>query len=190
MDAAALARAIEEDRAAGHLPFCVVATVGTTSTSSIDPVPAIADAVRARTALAARRCRLRRLGCGRPRAAPHPRRLRARGLARRSTRTSGSSRPSTSPRSTRGGWTCCAAPSRSCPNTCARSTTGRGRAQRLRLRHPARPPLPRPQALDGPPLLRPRRARRAHPRALPPRAPVRLVGRSRRPAGNCSRPSP
>jgi aromatic-L-amino-acid decarboxylase len=43
MDAAALARAIEEDRAAGHLPFCVVATVGTTSTSSIDPVPAVAE---------------------------------------------------------------------------------------------------------------------------------------------------
>jgi aromatic-L-amino-acid/L-tryptophan decarboxylase len=43
MDPAALARAIEEDRAAGHLPFCVVATVGTTSTSSIDPVPAVAE---------------------------------------------------------------------------------------------------------------------------------------------------
>jgi aromatic-L-amino-acid decarboxylase len=43
MDAAALTRAIEEDRAAGLLPFCVVATVGTTSTTSIDPVPAIAD---------------------------------------------------------------------------------------------------------------------------------------------------
>ncbi|HEX8361717.1 MAG TPA: pyridoxal-dependent decarboxylase [Longimicrobium sp.] len=43
MDPAALASAIAEDRAAGILPFCVVATVGTTSTSSIDPVPAIAD---------------------------------------------------------------------------------------------------------------------------------------------------
>jgi aromatic-L-amino-acid/L-tryptophan decarboxylase len=43
MDAAALARSIEEDRRNGALPFCVVATVGTTSTTSVDPVPAIAD---------------------------------------------------------------------------------------------------------------------------------------------------
>jgi aromatic-L-amino-acid decarboxylase len=43
MEVAALRSAIVEDRAAGWLPFCVVATVGTTSTTSSDPVPEIAD---------------------------------------------------------------------------------------------------------------------------------------------------
>jgi aromatic-L-amino-acid/L-tryptophan decarboxylase len=43
MDAAALERAVREDLAAGVRPFCAVATVGTTSTSSVDPVPAVAD---------------------------------------------------------------------------------------------------------------------------------------------------
>jgi aromatic-L-amino-acid/L-tryptophan decarboxylase len=38
-----LAEAILRDRAAGLRPCCVVPTVGTTSTTSIDPVPAIAD---------------------------------------------------------------------------------------------------------------------------------------------------
>ena len=42
MDAKALAEAVDEDKRNGILPFCVVATVGTTSTSSIDPVPEIA----------------------------------------------------------------------------------------------------------------------------------------------------
>src|SRR5205809_1362643 len=43
MDPKALAEAIEEDKRNGMRPFCVVATVGTTSTSSVDPVPAIAE---------------------------------------------------------------------------------------------------------------------------------------------------
>jgi aromatic-L-amino-acid/L-tryptophan decarboxylase len=43
MDVSALRRAVEEDRRNGLLPFCVVATVGTTSTTSIDPVEEIAD---------------------------------------------------------------------------------------------------------------------------------------------------
>jgi aromatic-L-amino-acid decarboxylase len=38
-----LEAAVVEDRAAGCLPMAVVATVGTTATTSIDPVPAIAD---------------------------------------------------------------------------------------------------------------------------------------------------
>jgi aromatic-L-amino-acid decarboxylase len=38
-----LAQAIEEDIANGYLPLCVIPTVGTTSTSSVDPVEAIAD---------------------------------------------------------------------------------------------------------------------------------------------------
>ena len=41
MDVGALAAAIEEDKRQGFIPFCIVATVGTTSTSSIDPVPEI-----------------------------------------------------------------------------------------------------------------------------------------------------
>jgi aromatic-L-amino-acid decarboxylase len=43
MNAQSLAAAIEEDKRNGWLPFAVVATVGTTSATSIDPVPAIAD---------------------------------------------------------------------------------------------------------------------------------------------------
>src|SRR5436305_7674336 len=43
MNPRALAEAIEEDKRNGMLPFCVVATVGTTSTSSVDPVPAIVE---------------------------------------------------------------------------------------------------------------------------------------------------
>lgn len=38
-----LTEAIEEDKRSGILPFCVVPTIGTTSTSSVDPVNEIAD---------------------------------------------------------------------------------------------------------------------------------------------------
>lgn len=43
MDVAELEQAIQEDLAQDLRPFAVVATVGTTSTTSIDPVPQIAD---------------------------------------------------------------------------------------------------------------------------------------------------
>ena len=41
-----LSRVIEQDRAAGHLPFFVCATVGTTSSNGIDPVPQIGEICR------------------------------------------------------------------------------------------------------------------------------------------------
>ena len=43
MDAEKLREAIRDDISAGHLPMCVVATVGTTSTTSVDPIERIAD---------------------------------------------------------------------------------------------------------------------------------------------------
>jgi len=46
LDPAALERAIEEDRRAGHLPFLVVATAGTTASGAVDPLPELAAIAR------------------------------------------------------------------------------------------------------------------------------------------------
>jgi len=43
MDTGKLREAISDDISAGHKPFCVVATIGTTSTSAVDDVSAIAE---------------------------------------------------------------------------------------------------------------------------------------------------
>jgi aromatic-L-amino-acid decarboxylase len=46
MDPGALAAALADDVDAGRRPLCVTATVGTTATTSVDPVPAIAEVCR------------------------------------------------------------------------------------------------------------------------------------------------
>ena len=46
LDPAALERAVQEDVAAGFKPACVVASIGTTSSTAVDPVPAIAAICR------------------------------------------------------------------------------------------------------------------------------------------------
>lgn len=46
MDLQQLDRAVRDDISTGHLPFCVVATAGTTNSGAIDDLPAIADFCR------------------------------------------------------------------------------------------------------------------------------------------------
>jgi glutamate/tyrosine decarboxylase-like PLP-dependent enzyme len=43
MDVSALQQSIRDDRAAGHKPFCIVATAGTTNSGAIDDIGAIAE---------------------------------------------------------------------------------------------------------------------------------------------------
>jgi aromatic-L-amino-acid decarboxylase len=43
LDLPDLRRAVEADRAAGRVPFCIVANAGTTNTGAVDPLPKLAD---------------------------------------------------------------------------------------------------------------------------------------------------
>jgi len=47
MDVAELERLVREDLAAGHLPFCVVASAGTAGTGAMDPIGEIGDVAKA-----------------------------------------------------------------------------------------------------------------------------------------------
>lgn len=46
LDVSALRSAVEEDRRAGRVPFCVVANAGSTNTGAVDPLDEIADVCR------------------------------------------------------------------------------------------------------------------------------------------------
>ena len=78
LHAAPVAEAIARDRAAGLRPVAIAAVAGSTNTGSVDLVPELADARRARGPVAARRRRVRRrrppVGAGQgPRPGPPPR---------------------------------------------------------------------------------------------------------------------
>ena len=146
--------AIAEDRAAGRLPIAVVATVGTTSTTSVDPVAAIADICAARRAVAARGRRVRaasRRCCRRTRTSSTAPTAPIRSS---STRTSGCSRPfDLSAFYCRRMDVVRAAFALTPEYICARRRR-RAAPQPDGHRRPARPPVPRAEAVDDPALVR------------------------------------
>ena len=176
-----------EDRAAGWRPIAVCATVGTTGTTSVDPVPAIAD-IAAREGLwlhvdaayggvAAILPERREVlaGCDRADSIvvnPHkwlftPDRLLGPLLP--------------APRR---------AQARLHPRALVPADAGRERGRELHgLGAAARAPLPGAEALDGAPRVRPVRHRGAAPRAHAARAALRRVGRRRSGLG-AHRPRP
>ena len=148
----ALAAAIARDRLRHCRPVAVVATVGTTGTSSIDPVPAIADILRARGSLAARGRLVRRHRRDRARVPRHPRRCRARRFtggepAQVALHAGGLLGAVHSP--ARGAPTCVLADSRIPPDDGAKR-----RRELHGLRHAARPTVPGAQVVGGAPCFR------------------------------------
>ena len=107
---------------AGRTPVAIVATIGTTSSTSVDPVAAIADDRRARGPVAARRRRLRRGRRDPPGAARAVRGLGARRLDRRQPAQVAVHAARRVAAADAAGWTSCARRSASCPSTCGRST--------------------------------------------------------------------
>ena len=151
----ALQSLIEADLAAGLRPCCVAATVGTTSTTSVDPVPAIAalcerhglwlhvDAAYAGSAAVAPEFRWAFEGCDRADSFvtnPHKWLLTPMDCSIFYTR-----RPDVLRRAF------------SLIPEYLETAAGSARHQPDGLRRPPRPPLPRPQALVRATLLRPRR---------------------------------
>ena len=77
-----LERALESDRTSGHVPVMVCATIGTTSSTSVDPVREIAEICGRPRRLAACRCRLCGPGGGSSRTSAAVRGLGTRGQHR------------------------------------------------------------------------------------------------------------
>ena len=135
----------------------VVATIGTTGMTAVDPVPGDRRALRGGRDVAPRRRCLRRPGGDLPGAPSSLRRLGARRLDRREPaqvagRADGLLRPVDA--------TPGRLPTRVQPRARVPAVAGR-RAEPERGLDPARAPLPRAQALGGAALLRPRRACRS-----------------------------
>ena len=143
------------DRAAGLMPLAIVATAGTTNTGSVDDLEDLADLARRRRPVVPRRCRLRR--CRAPVRARWPAGSPASSAPTRSpsTRTSGSSRPTTSAACWCATARCWRPPSRIEPEYYRGGGDAARRTRRPRLRRarllPARPgghaSLPRAQAV-------------------------------------------
>ena len=180
MRPAALAARLERDVARGYTPVLVCATVGTTSTTAVDPLAEIGPICQRVRRLAARRRRLRRGQRRRPRAAPaagrgrvgrqlHHRRAQVAAHRLRrdpllDRRPGGAHRRPVDP-----------------AGVPAQRRHRRRRRRRLpRLADPARPPLPRAQAVVRPPLVRRRGAARPHPRARRAGPGAGRLGRGRR----------
>ncbi len=164
--------ALELDDAAA-----VVATVGTTSTTSVDPVRAIAERCAARGDVAARRRRVRGLGDGLPRAPLGVR--RASSCA--DSLVVNAHKWLFTPMDCSLLWTRRPDEFRDLFSLVPEylRTTGRGRVQHQRVRAGARPPLPVAEALGRPALLRRRGAARSHPRGDPPGRALRGLGARR-----------
>ena len=146
--------AIAEDRAAGVVPIAVVATVGTTSTTSVDPLARDRGDLRARTDLAARRCGVRGCRGDAARTSPRARRRRAGRLAGRqpaqvAVHAGRPQRVLLPPNGRR--------PRRVLVDARVpedRRRGGRRGEEPDGHRHPARPPVPRAEVVDGDALVR------------------------------------
>ena len=186
MSVPALEEAIARDRSAGRLPMAVVATAGTTSTTSIDPIEAIAD-------LCAREgiwLHVDAAYAGSAAICPEYRALMP-GIERADSIVVNPHKWLFTPVDCSILWVKDPALLRAAfsliPDYLRTDEPGVTNLMDSGL--PARPPLPRAQALDGHPRLRGGGPARAHPRALRhrPRAGGADRGRSRLRAG-CAGP--